>query len=478
MTQIELQQEIPGITSNEHDFRRINSCSVNSENANSVTIEPALRKQVMFGGQQSLVLRSPAQESSAEKARQARSKKTEIRRQGVLDKVQDEIDRVRAGEISSFTTNLQLQEEFGISKATLLAYLKSLETDDKQYRSRSLISMGAKNGIEAHGNPFLRIPKERRSEINRKIGKDNYAKGIGIAKFTSEERSNICKAVRARQTPERRREMVAHTAQLRGTRSFELKTGIHGMSTEQRRELGKRNSQRNAELGKGLAGLSNDERSENGKKGGRKGGQRAKELGIGIFGLSSEQRSEFSKITGRKYRARKTLEIIRRNRYEYQGNFFDSKSEVACATLMEKYIPGFQIKVGKTYQVNEGLPISIDFFVNGVFLEYHPILPFKSNNGLGDFDSVSEYEAFKESKKDLPPDQKTAFVVEVTNALANKYIEKRKAAIETSPFKGIELVLVQSPSELYQFINSRFGNLEISPEDFAGEFKSVLKSLR
>jgi hypothetical protein len=180
--------------------------------------------------------------------------------------------------------------------------------------------------------------------------------------------------------------------------------------------------------------------------------------------LTTEQRAEYG---------RRGADALRKRRYNIRGNCYPSKQEAACALLMEKYLPSFHIIEGITYQVNGDLTHAIDFLVNGVFIEYHPILLFFSMNGnLGDFTSMDDYQAFKHEISILDGERRNACRQRHIEHLSNLYILRRKAIIDASDtYKGSEIVLVRSPSELYDRVICRFGKNIPSKAVFVREFR-------
>lgn len=52
---------------------------------------------------------------------------------------------------------------------------------------------------------------------------------------------------------------------------------------------------------------------------------------------------------------------------------FDSKSEAVLAILMEKYIRGWKVVLGETYQIPLVASCRADFKVGNIIIEYHPI---------------------------------------------------------------------------------------------------------
>jgi hypothetical protein len=84
-----------------------------------------------------------------------------------------------------------------------------------------------------------------------------------------------------------------------GEQAVELKTGVHSLNTEKRKEYGSKGGkiagQKHKENETGICGISDEERSKNGKVGGKK----SYELKLGIHGRTKEQRKEDSKKAGK-----------------------------------------------------------------------------------------------------------------------------------------------------------------------------------
>jgi hypothetical protein len=72
-----------------------------------------------------------------------------------------------------------------------------------------------------------------------------------------------------------------------GKRAKELGLGIHALTTEERREIGKKSSETNEKNGTGIYGMTFEQRSKNGK--------RTKELGLGVFSMTADELSEVGK---------------------------------------------------------------------------------------------------------------------------------------------------------------------------------------
>jgi len=175
----------------------------------------------------------------------------------------------------------------------------------------------------------------------------------------------------------------------------------------------------------------------------------------------------------------RNAENLRKKRYSFDGNWFDSQEEAACGVLMAKYIPKFRVREGETFQLNTEIPKTIDFLVEGIFVEYHPIILCKSENGLGDIGSREEYARFREIREFLSSEEKKEFERDYMRVLAVNYFESRRAAIDQSDtYRGSELVLVQDSGELYDSIITRFGRGYSSRDDFIREFKETIKKVK
>jgi hypothetical protein len=72
-----------------------------------------------------------------------------------------------------------------------------------------------------------------------------------------------------------------------GKKAKELGLGIHALTTEERREIGKKSSETNKKNGTGVYGMTFEQKSEGGKK--------AKELGLGVFAMTADELSEVGK---------------------------------------------------------------------------------------------------------------------------------------------------------------------------------------
>jgi hypothetical protein len=113
-------------------------------------------------------------------------------------------------------------------------------------------------------------------------------------KIVGEKLVELKKGIHGRTTEERKEDCKKG-----GKRTVELKTGVHGRSEEQRKEDSRKGGRKASELKLGVHGQSKEQMSENGKKGGKITGQKSKENKTGIFGRSEEQISEDGRKGGK-----------------------------------------------------------------------------------------------------------------------------------------------------------------------------------
>jgi hypothetical protein len=94
-------------------------------------------------------------------------------------------------------------------------------------------------------------------------------------------------------------EAMALGAKKAGNKNKENKTGICGLSLEQRSENGKISGNKHKENKTGIFGRSPEKMSEDGRKGGKIGGNKNKENKTGVCGRSPEKMSEDGKKSGK-----------------------------------------------------------------------------------------------------------------------------------------------------------------------------------
>lgn len=168
------------------------------------------------------------------------------------------------------------------------------------------------------------------------------------------------------------------------------------------------------------------------------------------------------------------LEQRKRGDIQVKGVAFDSFEEATCALLLERYVPGFRIIPGQTVQISIDSH-RFDFLVDGIILEYHPTLLFRTKSGLGSFECFEDYAQFNLVKSALPMEQRKLFIEETRMLLAQQYADKRRELLQNSNnHKSSDLIVAESPQEFYWLVLRRFGTTEVPPlESFLREFRRL-----
>lgn len=153
--------------------------------------------------------------------------------------------------------------------------------------------------------------------------------------------------------------------------------------------------------------------------------------------------------------------------------------------LLERYVPGFVLQEHRTFQIpvydyQKGTTKTVDFMVNGVYLEFHPPRFWREGKRYGDFESAKEYFDYRKQLKALEtPEEKRTFKEETQKMLSERYAEKRRAIV--TAFTGdpaTELLVATSPETLYERVIERFGANYPSKEEFAEEFWAIVAEVK
>jgi hypothetical protein len=163
---------------------------------------------------------------------------------------------------------------------------------------------------------------------------------------------------------------------------------------------------------------------------------------------------------------------------------FCSRSEAICAEMLLRYVPHFELRDGVTFQVaigrdSQGNTLAVDFLVDGVLFEYHPVRLFKSRRRCGDFNSKREYRAYADICHSLKGEQREFFQSMMRARLARNYYAKRRSLLDEHPmYRRMELIVATCPEEFYFLVLKRFGrNIPRSVERFQAIFEELRESL-
>ena len=163
---------------------------------------------------------------------------------------------------------------------------------------------------------------------------------------------------------------------------------------------------------------------------------------------------------------------------------FCSRSEAICAHLLSQFIPHFELQNGVTFQVpvgedRSGNTIAVDFLVDGVLFEYHPVRFFQSRRRCGDFNDRDEYRSYAKVFHALNSDKREFFHEAMRARLTMNYFNRRRSLLDQHPlFRRTELIVATTPEEFYERIIKRFGkHYPKSSERFLSLFEELMKTL-
>jgi hypothetical protein len=149
---------------------------------------------------------------------------------------------------------------------------------------------------------------------------------------------------------------------------------------------------------------------------------------------------------------------------------FGSISEYACGVMLEKYIPGFELKMGETLQVDIGQGRTCDFRVNGVFLEFHPIVLTR------EFRDSKAFRDFWQCAQNLKRPIREIMVGAICKEMREQYYSRRKQLID-GKFGIQTLVVATNVSEMRDFMRWHCIDLP-SQNQFRSEFDGLCKQLK
>jgi hypothetical protein len=174
-------------------------------------------------------------------------------------------------------------------------------------------------------------------------------------------------------------------------------------------------------------------------------------------------------------------------KFRWRGTRYASAAEAACAELMERYIAGFKIESGKTFQIivkdrEKGTCKTVDFLVKNTFVEFHPPNRYaRRDMPQGDF-----------TGQDLPapwlnqrwgagaPIAERELQDALGKQVMHDYQRLRRQVIAMDPrYRGKKLIVVVSAGDLYDKIIEHYGRGYPDRERFIAEFERIrVKVLR
>jgi hypothetical protein len=145
---------------------------------------------------------------------------------------------------------------------------------------------------------------------------------------------------------------------------------------------------------------------------------------------------------------------------------FDSRSEYAIGVLLEKYLQGFELKTGVTFQVNIGGKRHCDFLVYGSFLEFHPIVLQRELRGTDTF------KQFAQLINKLPRSQSEQLKQALHDELLAQYTHARKSAI-VQTYGDYPLIVCETPQQVYRKVIQVQSKRPPTIEQFVKEFEAL-----
>lgn len=159
-------------------------------------------------------------------------------------------------------------------------------------------------------------------------------------------------------------------------------------------------------------------------------------------------------------------------RYLLNGIGYASRSERACAALLEKYVVGWKPLARITVQIPIGLGDKhCDFKIDNLFIEYHPICLRWS------FHSDEAFNDFEKALRRLPRETKKAIRLAIKKECAAAYDSERWWALKRSPtYNDHHLICVHSPTEFCKAIIKPLTRQKVSVKTLVAEFNRVLRA--
>lgn len=146
---------------------------------------------------------------------------------------------------------------------------------------------------------------------------------------------------------------------------------------------------------------------------------------------------------------------------------FASHAEYASGMLLERYIGEFELKMGVTFQVPIGHNKTCDFYVNEIFVEYHPC---NLSHEFNDRKALSKlWAALRQVKQPI----RETIVTAISDELAEKYYRQRKFLITIHGSKDSELIVCRTPQDLYRDVIKRFAAAPPREARFLDEFQKL-----
>ena len=164
----------------------------------------------------------------------------------------------------------------------------------------------------------------------------------------------------------------------------------------------------------------------------------------------------------------------------HAGNYYASCHEAACGEMLERYVPGFRIEPGRSFQIRAAdsrlrRSSLIDFMVDGILVEYHPIRLKRAGGRSGDFQNRREYIKFHNSMVTMNSAQRERFIEQTQKMLSARYFSKRQALIKADDrLRGKLLIVAANPEQFYDRVIRCFGQGYPEKPAFVDDFQRLV----
>ena len=152
---------------------------------------------------------------------------------------------------------------------------------------------------------------------------------------------------------------------------------------------------------------------------------------------------------------------------------FESRSEAACAILMERYMP-WKLEQGVTYQIPLAQNKRADFMIEpGVIFEFHPIALHR------EFMSSEAKHVFTKHMRKLPDWLASDFKEAIQMELYCQYRAKRALIMKATPgLEDAELIVATDARYVHKKVINRFSDNPPSLSQFTNEWNDTFKRLK
>lgn len=161
---------------------------------------------------------------------------------------------------------------------------------------------------------------------------------------------------------------------------------------------------------------------------------------------------------------------------------YDSRSEVAIGRLLERFVEGFRVDLGRTFQVpigqsSKGHVLTADFCIGNLLLEFHPPRLRASRGRPGDFENWRELKHYERLLEETDAEGRIPIRELFRVKCLKSYEEKRQHQIDQSGLHpGKELIVVGNALDFYDRVLCRIATQTLPPRSsFQALFNEELK---